>query len=407
MSMIRSGLLRERPVAASRPIKVHTRRTFASALAVSAVLLLTSLPGTSRISAQNQKLSPQRRTALADVVSKFMATSQAPGVSVAAVEHGQLVWSEGFGMANFKDHVPATSHTLFRLASISKSLTASGAMLLWQTGKLDLDAPIQKYCPAFPQKDAPITTRELLGHLGGIRHYNSESNDDPEIGNTKHFDDPIAAGIKFFANDPLVAPPGTHFHYSTQGYTLVGCAIEGASGEKYVAYMRENVFAPAGMTSTQPDDATAIIPDRTNFYAKDKSGAVVTAEPLDSSYKIPGGGWLSSADDMARFEVALLNARILKPATIRAMWTPQKLSDGSTDEYGLGFEIDHQDGVLTVGHSGGQQGTSTHFLIAPVQGAGIVVLVNLEDADASTLAASLLKILLFTEPDKQPRMIEH
>jgi serine beta-lactamase-like protein LACTB len=310
-------------------------------------------------------------------------------------------------MANFKDHVPATSRTLFRLASISKSLTASGAMLLWQTGKLDLDAPIQKYCPAFPQKDAPITTRELLGHLGGIRHYNSESNDDPEIGNTKHFDDPIAAGIKFFANDPLVAPPGTHFHYSTQGYTLVGCAIEGASGEKYVAYMRENIFAPAGMTSTQPDDATAIIPDRTNFYAKDKSGAVVTAEPLDSSYKIPGGGWLSSADDMARFEVALLNARILKPATIRAMWTPQKLSDGSTDEYGLGFEIDHQDGVLTVGHSGGQQGTSTHFLIAPVQGAGIVVLINLEDADASALATSLLKILLFTEPDKQPRMIEH
>jgi CubicO group peptidase (beta-lactamase class C family) len=133
----------------------------------------------------------------------------------------------------------------------------------------------------------------------------------------------------------------------------------------------------------------------------------VTAEPLDSSYKIPGGGWLSSADDMARFEVALLNARILKPATIRAMWTPQKLSDGSTDEYGLGFEIDHQDGVLTVGHSGGQQGTSTHFLIAPVQGAGIVVLINLEDADASALATSLLKILLFTEPDKQPRMIEH
>jgi serine beta-lactamase-like protein LACTB, mitochondrial len=405
--MIRSGLQTERGLAASTPIKVHKRGAFAGALLILAVLLLGSLPDSSRVSAQNQKLSSQRRDALAAAVAKFMATSQSPGISVAAVEHGQLVWSEGFGMANLKDHVPATSRTLFRLASISKSLTATGAMQLWQAGKLDLDAAIQKYCLAFPEKSAPITTRQLLGHLGGIRHYKSESQDDPEIGNTKHFDDPIPAGIKFFANDPLVAAPGSHFHYSTQGYTLVGCAIEGASGQKYVGYMRENVFAPAGMASTQPDDATATIPDRTNFYAKDTSGAVIAAEPLDSSYKIPGGGWLSSADDMARFEVAILNARILKPATIRAMWTPQKPSDGSTDDYGLGWEIARQDGVLTVGHSGDQQGTNTQFLIAPIQGAGIVILINLEDADASALAATLLKILLFTEPDKQPRMIEH
>jgi serine beta-lactamase-like protein LACTB, mitochondrial len=405
--MIRSGLQTGPAIARSKPSKVRASRTFAGALAVLAVLLFTPLPDPPRVSAQNPKLSPQRRAALADAVSKFMATNQAPGLSVAAVEHGQAVWSEGFGLANLKDHIPATSSTLFRLASISKSLTATGAMQLWQAGKLDLDAPIQKYCPAFPEKSAPITTRELLGHLGGIRHYKSESNDDPEIGNTKHFDDPIPAGITFFANDALVAPPGTHFHYSTQGYTLVGCAMEGASGEKYVTYMRENVLAPAGMASTQADDDTVTIPDRTNFYAKDKSGMVVAAQPLDSSYKIPGGGWLSSADDMARFEVAILNARLLKPATIRIMWTPQKPSDGSADDYGLGWEIAHQDGVLTVGHSGGQQGTSTHFLIAPVQGAGVVVLMNLEDADASALATSLLKILLFTEPDKPPRMIEH
>ena len=97
--------------------------------------------------------------------------------------------------------------------------------------------------PAFPQKQWPITTRELLGHLGGIRHYNSESQDDPESGNTRHFENGIEAGLRFFANDPLVAQPGSHFHYSTQGYTLVGCAIEGASGEKYGDYVRERIFS--------------------------------------------------------------------------------------------------------------------------------------------------------------------
>jgi serine beta-lactamase-like protein LACTB len=374
---------------------------------IAPLLLLLAAPTPSRVSAQTQKFSAQRRAALTDAISKFMATNQVPGLSVAVVEHGQFVWSEGFGMASLKDHVPVTSHTLFRLASVSKPLTATGAMQLWERGKLDLDAPIQKYCPAFPEKSAPVTTRELLGHLGGVRHYKSESNDDPEVANTKHFDDPIAGGLKFFANDPLVAPPGAHFHYSTHGYTLVGCAIEGASGEKYVDYMRENVFVPAGMPSTRVDDNRATIPARTNFYAKDKSGAVVKAAPLDSSYKIPGGGWLASADDMAHFEIATLTAKLLKPATIRVMWTPQKPSDGSQDDYGLGWGVDQHDGVLTVEHDGGQQGTSTSLMLAPASGDGIVVLINLEDVEASTLSADLLKILLATEPDKPPPMIEH
>ncbi|MFZ0807430.1 MAG: serine hydrolase domain-containing protein, partial [Candidatus Sulfotelmatobacter sp.] len=228
-----------------------------------------------------------------------MATSHAPGVAVAVVEHGEYEWGGGFGFADLENNVPASEHTLFRLGSISKPLTAVGALELWERGQIDLDAPVQKYCPAFPEKSKPITTREVMGHLGGIRHYKGETEDDPEIGNTKHFDNPIQAGLDFFKNDALVADPGTHFHYSTQGYTLVGCVMEGASGAKYVDFMRANVFAPAGMTQTRVDDRFAIIPYRTRFYEKTESGAVENADFLDSSYKIPGGGWLSSAEDMA------------------------------------------------------------------------------------------------------------
>ena len=231
------------------------------------------------------------------------------------------MWSAGFGMADLENFVPATSETLYRLGSISKPITSTAAMQLWERGKLDLDSPVQRYCPAFPQKQWPITTLELLGHLGGIRHYNSESQDDPEIGNTHYFENGIEAGLKFFANDPLVAQPATHFHYSTQGYTLVGCAIEGASGEKYADYVRENILAPAGMLQTRADDRLAIIPFRTRFYSKDKSGAVVNADFLDSSYKVPGGGWLFSAQDMARFEGAILANRVIKRATRDGMWT--------------------------------------------------------------------------------------
>ena len=267
-------------------------------------------------------------------------------------------------------------------------------MLLWQEGRLDLDAPVQNYCPAFPKKDNPITTRQLLGHLGGIRHYKSDSQDDPEIGNTRHFPNPIQGGIDFFKNDPLVARPGSEFHYSTQGFTLVGCAIEGASGVNYVQYVRQNVLTPAGMTHTVVDDRFAIIPFRTRFYSKDTSGAIANADFLDSSYKIPGGGWLSSADDMAQFEVAMLNDRIVARTTRELMWTPLKPTDGKEDSYGLGWGTGKSSGLFDVGHSGGQQGTSTYFMIVPERRAGVVVLINLEDGKASDLAKELIEIVL-------------
>ena len=197
-------------------------------------------------------LSGEKQAKLENTISNFMSASKVPGISAAVVQDGEVVWSAGFGMADLENSVPATSKTLYRLGSISKSITATAAMELWEQGKLDLDSPVQKYCPAFPQKPWPITTRELLGHLAGVRYYNvpetpySESQSDPEVGNTRHFENGIEAGMRFFANDPLLAQPGTHFNYSTQGYTLVGCAIEGASGEKYADCSSRACFGSGG-----------------------------------------------------------------------------------------------------------------------------------------------------------------
>jgi len=346
--------------------------------------------------AQEHQLSEAKRTQIEAAVTKYMATTHVPGLSVAVVENGEYEWAAGFGLADAENNAPASEHTLFRLASISKSLTATAAMQLVERRQLDLDAPIQKYCPAFPQKQSPITTRQVMGHLAGIRHYKSGSQDDPEVGNTKHFDDPIQAGLDFFKNDPLVSDPGKQFHYSTQGYTLVGCVIEGASGAKYVDFVRQNVFVPAGMEHTQVDNRFAIIPYRTRFYRKTDSGTVQNTDFLDSSYKIPGGGWLSSAEDMAKFEVAILNDKLIKRTTRDLMWTPLKPSDGSKDNYALGWGSWTENGLAVVGHSGGQQGTSTQFLLAPTLRAGVVVLTNMEDAGPDKLAWEILKVLAGT-----------
>src|SRR6185312_7080277 len=153
--------------------------------------------------AQTGKLSAEKQAKIESTISNFMAASKAPGMSAAVVQDGEFVWSAGFGLADLENSVPATSQTLYRLGSISKSITATAAMELWEHGKLDLDSPVQKYCPAFPQKPRPITTRELLGHLAGIRYYHvpeipySKSESDSEVGNTRHFENGIEAGLKF------------------------------------------------------------------------------------------------------------------------------------------------------------------------------------------------------------------
>ena len=352
--------------------------------------------------AQNGRLSSGKLAKIDAAVSKFIASTHVPGLSVAVVENGEYEWAQGFGFADLENNVPASEHTLFRLASISKSLTATAAMEVWERGRLDLDAPVQKYCPSFPQKPWPISVRQVLGHLGGIRHYKSNSQDDPEVGNTKHFDDAVQAGLKFFKDDSLVARPGTSFHYSTQGYTLIGCVIEGASGAKYVDFVRHNVLVPSQMEQTQADNRFAIIPYRTRFYEKTESGTVRNADFLDSSYKIPGGGWLSSAEDMARFETAILNDKLVRRNTRDLMWTPLKPSDGSTDTYGLGWswgeENDHE--VTSVGHIGGQQGTSTAFAIVPERRVGVVVLTNMEGQPAGDLGREILKILVAAPENK-------
>jgi CubicO group peptidase (beta-lactamase class C family) len=360
-------------------------------------LLLACAPA---VSSQQKSLATEKRAEIEKAVSSFMSANSVPGIGVAVVLEGEPAWSAGFGMADLEDFAPATSSTLFRLGSISKPITATAILQLWERGKLDLDAPVQKYCPAFPQKEWPITARELLGHLGGIRHYNSDGKGDIPEDSARHFAG-MEESLQIFAADPLVAKPGTKFNYSTYGYTLLGCVLEGATSQKYVDFVRENVFKPARMEHTQADDFLAVVPHRTRWYHKDKAGVVRNAGVLDSSYKIPGGGLISSADDMARFEAAILADKLIQRSTRDLMWTILKPTEGKPSHYALGWFVAEKFGSRTAGHTGGQQGTDTAFLVAPERRAGVVVLANMDNVNTNLLADEILKIVLDLK-DKTP-----
>src|SRR5260370_2339082 len=217
----------------------NNRSVFKQIRTLSALRIL-ALPGALAASAgllaQEKRLSSEKRAQIEKAVSAFMTANSVPGVSVAVVQNGQPIWSAGFGMSDLEDFTPATSSTLYRLGSISKSITAVAILQLFEPGKLDLDAPVQKYCPVFPQNDSPITSLQLLAHLGGIRHYNKDGKGDVPEDSARHFAT-MEESLQLFAPDPLVAKPGAEFHYSTYGYTLLGCVLEGAASQQYVDFV--------------------------------------------------------------------------------------------------------------------------------------------------------------------------
>ena len=209
-----------------------------------------------------------------------------PGVQVAVAINGTLVWSEGFGYADAARRRPVTRATQFRIGSVSKPLTAATVALLYEQGKLDLDAPVQRYVPTFPDKGYPITTRQLAGHLAGIRHYR-----DREFFQTRHFAT-VRDGLAIFQDDSLLFPPGTRFSYSSYGWNLVSAVVEGAAGQDFLSYISARVFRPLGLTHTAPDRSDSLIPERTQFYDPDSNGAYHVAPTVDNSYKWARGGFV-------------------------------------------------------------------------------------------------------------------
>jgi serine beta-lactamase-like protein LACTB len=327
-------------------------------------------------------------------VREFQAKSLAPAITVAVAVDGKVAYTKAFGTADVENDVKATPDTLIRTGSIAKPISAAAALTLVDAGKLDLDAPVQKYCPAFPQKQWTVTTRQTLGHLAGIHHYTGA-----DFTSTKHFAN-MTDGFEMFATDPLLSEPGTKYAYSTYGYTLIGCVIEGASGEKFADYVSKHVLQPAGMTHTIVDDVFSIVPHRARGYQK-REGKVENAGLMDSSYKVPGGGYVSTAEDLVRFQLAMLDGKIVKPATVELMWTSQKTTDGKPTNYGMGFGVMEVEGKKIVGHGGSQQGTSTSMAAIPSKHYAAAVMINMDSVNAQSLLTTING--LFGMPVPAPR----
>jgi len=315
----------------------------------------------------------------ADKIGHELLARGIPGLAVAVALDGRIVYSRGFGYADLEERVPAWPATKFRIGSISKPLTATALMQLVEAGKVDLDAPIQKYVPSFPDKGAKITPRLVAGHLAGIRHYKGD-----EFQMQKHYDN-VFDGLKIFQDDPLVAPPGTKFSYSSYGFNLLSAVIQSASGENFLAYMQAHVFDAQGLRGTTPDQNRSIIEQRSRFYSREKDQPVENSPYVDNSYKWAGGGFLSTAEDLVRFGSAMMQPGFLRADSLALLFTPQKTVDGKATNYGIGWFIrKSKSGKRVFEHSGGSVGGTSQLILYPDSHVVVALVCNYDGAPSWT-----------------------
>ncbi len=344
-------------------------------------------------------LSANQIREISEVAMAALKTNQLPGLSIAISKNGQ-VWSAGFGKADLEQDVPVTAQSMFRTASVAKWFTAAAAMRLVDDGMLDLDAPIQQYCAAFPDKQWPISSRQLLTHMAGVRHNHGDNGEKRDTdaerealeqliqrersGQYVRYTDVIKP-LDAFKDDPLIFRPGTRVQYSSQGYRLLGCVLEGAAKTPYRKLMRDLVFTPAGMKTVTEDDALALVPHRVAGYSKAPDDASVRAAFRDVSENLPAGGWLSTAEDLVRFAAAFQSGKLVTPATRDEMLERPKLLDGTPAPnpfgspnyyYGMGIMVGPVDGRLAWFHTGGQSGASTLLYWFPDSKIAVALMTN-------------------------------
>jgi serine beta-lactamase-like protein LACTB, mitochondrial len=351
--------------------------------------------------ASAEGLSPSQIEEISTIVRDARDSRHLPALSV-AVARDDKIWSTALGSADLEQDVRATPQSMFRTASIGKWFTATAAMRLAEDGRLDLDAPVQNYCPQYPKKPWPVTSRQLLSHLAGVRHYygdNGEKQDTEadradlaarvareRAGQYVRYTD-IAGPLAIFKDDPLLFEPGTKSKYSSLGYRLMGCVLEGATRMPYRKLMRELVFAPAGMQSITDDDARALIPHRVAGYSRGADGSILRADFRDVSENLPAGGWLATSEDLAKFAIAFAEGKIVKPATRDRMVQRPALKDGTPAPnpmgspdyyYGTGVMIGPLSGKAAWFHTGGQSGATALLYWFPESQVAVALMTNLD-----------------------------
>ena len=331
--------------------------------------------------------------AVAQTIERIVGSQQNVGLSI-AIAHDGRVGSWGFGFADLEDSTRVTPASRFPTASVTKAFTGVALLQAVERGEVDLDAPIQRYVPAFPMKPGgDITLRLLAAHLAGVRHWADERT--PAL-YARHFDD-VDSILPLFAADTLVAPPDTRYSYTSHGYNLIAMALQGASGVKYQELVRRHIVEPLALRGTGFNDVRAVLPHRVRNYSfydlvtYADLQVPVRVPDWDYSHNMAGGNIISTAPDLVRFGMAMLQPGLLAPASLRAATSrSQRTRVVSPMSFGW-FVADSTTPVRRFHINGSNPGVGSALFVYPDDRVVIAILSNTwgRNARSADLTGSL------------------
>ena len=348
--------------------------------------------------------SSERFAGVAELIQRELLERSIPSLALAVVEAGEIVWEAAWGWADRERRVPATPHTMYSLASVSKPIATTGLMLLVERGILDLDRPINNYLPDTPLRARvgraeDATVRRVANHTSGLPlHFQFFPADEPDRR------PPLSETIHRYGY--LVTAPGERYQYSNLGYGVLDYLIARHSGKSFVDFMRHELFLPLGMTRSSVDIGPGLEELQATRYAAD--GTPIAFYDFDH----PGASAVyGSAHDLARFALLHLGALrgdqkpILKPESLHAMREPTA-DAGEGNGYGVGIRSrEDVPGVRVVGHNGGMAGVSTTLELVPSRGLAVVALTNASNGFVYALPEKIFDLFLpgYAEPAERAR----
>lgn len=294
-----------------------------------------------------------------------------PGAAVIVVREGRIVYRKGQGMANLELGVPIEPDMVFRLGSITKQFTAVAILMLAEEGQLALDDPITKFLPDYPTPDCTITVQHLLTHTSGIKNYTDMAQWLP----IWRKDLSVQELVNFFKSEPMQFAPGERHEYCNSGYVLLGAVIEKVSGKAYQQFIQQRIFDRLGMKHSYYDTALPVIPRRVAGYEKSADG-YTNADYLSMTQPYAAGALASSVDDLALWDAALYTDQLLSQAMLQPAFVAHILADGSSTEYGYGWDIAKLAGHSLTGHDGAIHGFLTYAIRLPEDHVFVAVLSN-------------------------------
>lgn len=292
-----------------------------------------------------------------------------PGLGITVMKNGKVFFQKGYGYADVRTKTPVDPRkTIFRIGSVSKPIAATALAIMTAEGIIDLDASFYDYVPYFPKKKYDFSIRQLAAHTSGIRGYKGK-----EYALNQPYS--IKDSIGIFKNDPLLYVPGEHFTYTTYNWVLIALAMEEASGIPFEDYTQTKVLKPLQMQLTQPEIPNAPPEHLATFYSSFVSG-FKRATSVDNRWKLAGGGYLSTSEDIAKLGQAYLDHKILDEAT-RTEFLSCNYNNDTPTWYGLGWEVSKDlQGRPFYGHTGNGVGVHARFYVYPDEQMVISILIN-------------------------------